>query len=106
MATMKIDPSTRLKDCPPILTSIRVPSPINERLDQLCAIASDAGTPATRQDLIAALVLAASEDLDDVFKLVVDYRRATAADATVAGRDAGDILSFRRHKRGPRPKFA
>ena len=102
MATVSIDPATRLKDCPQTGTSIRVPSPITERLDQLGAIADEAGSPVNRQDLIAALILAAPETRDELFDLVVAYRRGTAADATVEGRDTGEILSFRRHKRGPR----
>jgi len=81
-----------------------VPSPLSERLDQLVTVANEGGAGTNRKELVASLVLAAPEDADELMRQVVAYRKARAADAVVRGRHLGDVLAFRRHPRGPRPR--
>lgn len=81
-----------------------LPGPISERIDQLRGLADQAGAATSRKELIAALVLAAPGESEALFDLVVAFRRARAADAVVRGRDPGEVLEFRRHPRGPRPR--
>lgn len=106
MTSVKIDGDVLLPKCPEVGTSLSLPGPLNERLDQLLALANEAGAATSRRELIAALILAASDDADALFQLVVSFRRTRAADAVVRGRPVAEVLEFRRHRRGPRPRSA
>jgi hypothetical protein len=102
MATTS-DPDSRLNKCPEVPVSTNMPGPVSERLDLLVGEANDAGAATFRKELLAALILRAPETGSELFDLVLDYRRALAKEAALKSGSA-DVLDFRRHKRGPRPK--
>lgn len=103
-ARFRIPPDTPILECPSTTTSMRLPAPVNERLDQLRLQADRFGAATNRGELVAALVLASTDDPEALFELVVSYRRARAADAAVRGQVLGTLLEFRTHPRGPRPR--
>jgi hypothetical protein len=82
----------------------RVPEPLQQRLIELCDAVYDAGEPhrPTKADLIAALILAAPEDPDELVALIGAYGRATVGDALLARPAEGDVIQFAPRTSGPR----
>ena len=103
---MKIAPETRLIDCPPASVTAKVPSPVGERLDALIELANRAGASTTRTEFVGVLVFHAPEDGQELLDRILDYRRATAGEARVKGATGRNVLEFKRHPRGPRPRAA
>lgn len=80
-----------------------LPDVVSERLDALVKQLEDSGTRVTRADLVAALLLAASTDAEELDRLVRAYRKAVVADAYVGDRQ-GPGLRLRAAQPGPRPR--
>lgn len=80
-----------------------LPDVMSERLDALVKQLEGSGTRATRADLVAALLLAASTDTDEIDRLVRAYKKAVVADAYVGDRQ-GPGLRLRTAQPGPRPR--
>jgi hypothetical protein len=99
--TDRVQADQRLPECPERQSGIVWPAPIHERVDQLVAAARASGLRTTRKELVAALVLAASEDPDELMALLLHFRRATAREALVGSNDA-EVIEFKRAKPGPR----
>jgi hypothetical protein len=59
--------------------------PIDARLDQLWTVARTAGQPTTRQEIVAALILAADPDPDRLGQLLNRYRDTSIDDVPIAG---------------------
>jgi hypothetical protein len=78
--------------------------PLSQRLDELVGTVESAGQRAFRKDVVAALIFAAPEDPDELAGLLVRYRKATAGDAALRGRDAATVLSLARPKPGRRSR--
>jgi len=78
---------------------------LSERLDDLCALVNRDGTlPATiyRQDLVAALVALAPEDVEGLEKLLADYYALKVRDALVGAAKDAKIIQLRPRKPGRR----
>ncbi len=101
---VRISPDSRLSECPDLQAGISFPSPIHERLSALVDVANDAGANTCRKEVVAALVLAAAGNGQELSELVRSYRQARARDAFVRPEAGADILVFRRHKPGPKPR--
>jgi hypothetical protein len=101
---LKIDPNTPLASCPEVPVGTNLPGPINERLDLLITRANEHGARTTRKEALAALILAAPEERQRLFDLIVAFRRANAGSAGLRDSDPGQVLEFRRHPRGPRKR--
>lgn len=83
---------------------IDVPIPLHERVDALCEIVYDAGYERpTKSKMIAALLLAATDEPEQLDKLLRAYDRARVEDS-IAGKQAveGNIVTFPQRRRGPR----
>lgn len=95
----------RLRDCPERQAGMTWPSPIHARLDEMVAIVrEEAGRATNRKELVAALLLAASTDPDQLDQIVRTYRLATARDALINANhvERGNVLRLPRHRPGPR----
>ena|ERR1700741_1234570 len=103
MDNRKLDPSQPLRDTEERPIGVAVPVPLSRRLDLLVRRAEAAGARAFRKDLVAALILAAPEEPEELLELFLRYRKATAADAAIE-QDAADVLQLDRAKPGRRPR--
>ena len=101
----RIDPLTRLRDCPQRAVAVDLATPLSERLDALLGILDEEGERTSRREIVSALILAAPEDGASLAESIKQYRRALARDAAVAG-DAAEVLELRRPRPGPRPRRA
>lgn len=97
------DSAELLRNVPEFQVGLSLPGPLSGRLDLLLAIADEAGQPTSRKELVAALLLAAPADADELARLILRYRRARVADAIIDGENAGRILSPTRPP-GRRPR--
>jgi hypothetical protein len=80
----------------------RVPEPLHHRLVRLCDIVYDAGERVrpTKADMVAALILAAPEEPEELVRLLRAYGSATVGD-TVVG-EPQDVISLESRTPGPR----
>ncbi|MGD0166916.1 MAG: hypothetical protein ABSC51_06460 [Gaiellaceae bacterium] len=78
---------------------------MSQRLDDLCAVLNRKGTVGEirRQLLVAALIARAPEDVDDLQKLIEEYRNRKVADALVGDDKAAQVIQLRAVKPGRRP---
>lgn len=101
---MAIDPKRRLRDCPEDQIGVSIPSPLNARLDALVARANHAGENTSRKELLAALILATSDQPEDLVEAVRSFRVAKASDVVPEGENAAELLQERDRRPGPRPR--
>ena len=94
-------PDDSLADATAFQIGIAVPGPLSARLDALVKRAHRSGERTNRKELLAALILSASENEANLSRLVRRYRRARVADAFVANEDPATFLNPAR-PRGPR----
>lgn len=94
----------RLIEAEPRALGQRVPEPLQQRLIELCDSVYDAGEPRrpTKADLLAALILAAPEDPQELVALIATYGRATVGDALLARPTDGEVIDFAPRTPGPR----
>lgn len=84
---------------------LRWPVALDRRLDDLLDRAEDAGERTNRRELIAALLLAAEYDGDELRELLRTYRTALVRDAPLATDvEDGNVLKFEPPSPGPRPR--
>jgi len=83
---------------------VSVPVPLSARLDRLVELIEQQGHRVYRKDLVAALLLAASEDPAELADLITRYRTAEVSAAAVGGSAGGDVVELSRAKPGPRPR--
>lgn len=79
---------------------------LSDRLDKLCALLNHDGTlPGTiyRQDLLAALIALAPEDVADIEETMTKYYDLTTRDALVGAEKDADVIELRPMKPGRRP---
>jgi hypothetical protein len=76
------------------------------RLDALIELANSMGASTTRTEFVGVLLLHASEDGEELLEKILSYRRATAAQARMKATPGRNVLEFKRHRRGPRPRTA
>jgi len=100
----EIDPGSDLRSSEERPIGVSVPIPISRRLDELVRLAERAGLRVYRKDLVAALILAASEDPKELSKLILGFRTAKAGDAQVEGQSGATVLQLARPKPGRRPR--
>ena len=87
-----------------------IPSPLAGRIDLLVELANAAGLRSTRQELVAAAILAAPTDGTRLARQLHAYWHATAADAVIAGQPDKSIfeppVASTAGRRGPRSRAA
>lgn len=90
------------EDCP---LSARVPEPIAVRLDQLRDLLDDQGLGRVHlKEVLAAVILAASADIETLKQQVQNYRDAKGRDAVLDAEQGAEIIEFAKHKSGSRPR--
>jgi hypothetical protein len=87
-----LDLSDGLQEGGDIRIGVRIPEPLNPRVDGLVQRAQGAGTHVTRQELVAALILAAPSTGHGLARLLQHYRVATVGDAVIPGADPSPYL--------------
>jgi len=99
-----IAPTTRLRDCPEDQVGLSIPRPLNARLDALVQRVTAAGENTSRKELLAALLLEASEDPRALAEALRRYRTAEARDVAIPGVPEEEFLEHQEHRPGPRPR--
>ena len=102
----RIDPDTRLPECPERAVGMDLALPISDRLDTLVELAEQEGENTSRKEVVAALILAASELGEELGSVLRTYRKARALDALVQQPTNAEILEFARPRPGRRPRGA
>lgn len=83
--------------------TIRLPSPLSHRLNELIARIHDSGRRASRAGLVAGLVHSAPSEVKRLLELCAAAREWPAERAALAGDDPRRVLSLERPRPGPRP---
>jgi hypothetical protein len=78
------------------------PFPVDQRLDQLVALANDAGANVRRNELAAAVVAAAPTDPDELLDLMLAWRRRLVRDVVLDIDQAAQVVTIQRHPPGRR----
>lgn len=84
---------------------VEMPVPLHERVEQLCELTYEAGyARPSKRKILAALVLGAPTDAEELDRLVRAYDRARVRDALVSVKPEGSVVDFPRRRSGPRQK--
>ncbi|MFF5219508.1 hypothetical protein [Micromonospora sp. NPDC000442] len=100
----RISADTPLPECPEKRIGLSLPGPISDRLDDLVALAEEAGERTNRKELVASLILAAPSVSGEISVLLHNYRRAKARAAPVDNINDELTIAIRSHRPGPRPR--
>jgi hypothetical protein len=103
--SFNFNPSDRLVEANPKPLGQQVPEPLHERIKQLCDLAYEAGEPRlpTKQEMVAAILLAAPTGADEIRGLLRKYGEATVADALLPSRQpTGSVITLPKRTSGPR----
>jgi hypothetical protein len=98
----RIDADSLLPTCPKVQSSVLWPAPIDLRLNDLVDDATRVGERLSKADALAALVLAAPTDPEELGQLVRKYRSARARDAVPQAVRSG-VISVAPRQSGRRP---
>lgn len=91
----------RLRGCHDVPVGVRVPFPLEERLNQLLQLADDAGQRTDKTELVAAFLYASPADAEGLEAVLHSYRIASAGDALLAP-PADNVVRLKRRGPGPR----
>jgi hypothetical protein len=82
-----------------------IPIPLHERVEGLCNLVYQAGYDRpTKGKMIAALLLGATDDPEELDELLRTYDRARVRDTIVGEQEIeGNVVTFPQRNRGPRP---
>jgi len=93
-----------LRTAPARSVGLSLPAPISARVDALVAVIEQHGERTNRKELIAALILAAQANADDLATAIRRYRRAQIRDALLDPEAAIGAVDLPPRKPGPRPR--
>src|SRR5260370_20481766 len=93
----------RLFRCHDVPVGVRVPFPLEERLNQLLVLAEDAGERTNKTELVAAFLYASPGDAIELGSTLRSYRIASAGDALLTP-PADNVVRLSRRGPGPRGK--
>lgn len=101
----QFDINGRLDEAKERGVGVLMPVPLHERIDQLCELVYEAGfARPTKRKMLAALVLGAAVEADELDRLLRQYDKACVGDALVTATPEGTLVEFPRRASGPRPK--
>ncbi len=100
--TEAVRADTPLADLDERSVGLALAVPLSERLDALVRLVEASGDRTSRKELIAALILAAPTEGEDLAGFVRLYRKALARDALLDPGAAPDQLALEVRKPGPR----
>lgn len=95
---------TPLPSCPERNVGMAFCDPISDRLDRLVSFAEESFDRTSRKELVASLILAAPADGTALLEMIRAYRRSTAEQARLDGREAGTPVTAPDRRPGPRPR--
>src|SRR5437867_4175679 len=95
----------RLHRCHDVPVGVRVPFPLEERLNQLLEMADDAGQRTDKTELVAAFLYVSPSDVEGLESVLRGYRIATAGDALLAP-PPDNVVRLQRRRPGPRTRKA
>lgn len=78
------------------------PLPTDRRLDQLVALANDAGASTRRNELAAAVLAACEPDGEHLLQLIVEWRRALVRNVVLDVEDDATVVRLPRYRPGRR----
>lgn len=93
-----------LHNCPEQRVGLALPAVLSDRVDALVALAEAGGERTSRKELIAALILDASSNQDEISTLLRRYRLATVKSALIGDRTPSASSGALPRKPGPRPR--
>jgi hypothetical protein len=98
------NPNDLLHKEPKRQTTFSLPLLVSERADDLCSVLNAEGKVGTiyRQELVAALIGLASEDVGDLEEIISDYRNLKVRDARVGSDKGANVIELRPVKPGRR----
>jgi hypothetical protein len=102
--TPGFDVDERLSESKDRGLGVDIPVPLHERVEALCELVYDAGydRPSKRK-MVAALLLAATDDPRELDELLRAYDRGRVKDSLVGEPEIeGNVVSFPQRGRGPR----
>jgi hypothetical protein len=100
----RFPPDTPLLHCGERRVGLDLPPPIDARIDALRQEVEAAGERTNRKELVAALLLAAPSDAEELARLLKRYRLARVRDAALVPDEHADVIAFPRQRPGPRRK--
>lgn len=100
----RLDPDSPLRGASERSIGLSLPGPLSARVDALVKLVEDHGERTDRKELIAAMILAATEDPEDLSAAIRDYRRASIRDALLDVQRAQSAIDMPPRKPGPRPR--
>ena len=84
---------------------VLVPIPVSERLEMLTELLYREGHGRVpRKELVGALLLAATDDPEELATVVRRYRTSSVRDALVGDGPADNVVTLPRRAPGPRPR--
>ena len=78
------------------------PFPVDRRLDQLVELANGAAANVRRNELVAAIVAAAPTDQEQLFGMVIAWRKFRVRDVVLEVDVAAQVVDIPRHRPGRR----
>lgn len=99
--TEAVPVETPLADLEERSVGLALSAPLSARLDALVGLVVESGDRTSRKELIAALILAAEPNGEDLAGLVRAFRKALTRDTLVDSECVTEV-SQERHKPGPR----
>ncbi len=100
----KINPDELLREAEELQVGISLPIQISHRLDRLVDLAAEGGMRVYRKDVLAALILEATEDSGELTSLLLRLGKARNRDAAGAGERGAEVIQLERPKPGRRPR--
>ncbi len=91
----------RLHRCHDVPVGVRWPFPLEQRINELLAMAEEAGEKTNKTELVAAFAYASPSDATSLASVLRSYRIASAADALLAP-PADNVVRLVRKGPGPR----
>ena len=103
-ARRRISADMLLRECPEKRVGLDLPAPISQRLDDLVLLVEAAGDRTNRKELMASLILDASESGEKLSTVLRAYRQASARAARLDGASDDPTITIRSYGPGPRPR--
>jgi hypothetical protein len=99
---VKLDANEHAARTVPKASAVSWPFPVDRRLDQLVDLANEAGANVRRNELVAAIVAAATADSDALLRMVIEWRRYKVREVVLDVDTAAQVVEIPRYKPGRR----
>lgn len=100
----RLDADSPLRNAPERSIGLSLFGPLSARVDALVKLVEEHGERTNRKELIAAVILAATADPEQLSAAIRNYRGASIRDTLVDADLAQSRVEMPRRKPGPRPR--